>query len=146
MELQGYNETACEGHPLYRSFFPVMMDIESFWKDVLHQRREALRAYFADDAVIRWHCSNEQFTADEYVRANCDYPGEWDGTIERIDIIENGYVTAVKVYPPDHSAHFHVVSFIHVKDGLVTSLDEYWADDGDAPDWRKEMRIGKPIQ
>jgi hypothetical protein len=38
------------------------------------------------------------------------------------------------------------INFIHVKDGLVTSLDEYWADDGDAPDWRKEMRIGKPIQ
>ena len=59
--------------------------IRAFWKAVLAQEREELSAYFTPDAVIRWHCTNEQFTVDEYIRANCDYPGKWDGTIERID-------------------------------------------------------------
>ena len=46
------------------------MDIQCFWKDVLRQDRAALREYFTPDAVIRWHCSNEQFTVEEYIRAD----------------------------------------------------------------------------
>lgn len=119
--------------------------IRAFWKAVLAQEREELSAYFTPDAVIRWHCTNEQFTVDEYIRANCDYPGKWDGTIERIDKTEAGYVTAVKVFPADYSASYHVVSFIVLENNRILSLDEYWADDGDAPEWRKKIRIGIPI-
>lgn len=39
-----------------------------------------------------------KFTVEEYIRANCEYPREWDGKI--------------------------------------LSLDEYWEDDGAAPQWR----------
>lgn len=27
----------------------------------------------------------------------------------------------------------------------IVSVDEYWADDGDAPQWRKDKKIGRPI-
>ena len=116
--------------------------IRAFWKAVLAQKREELPAYFAPGAVIRWHCSNEQFTVGEYIRANCDYPGEWDGAIERIEKTSAGYVTAVHVFPTDHSASFHVVSFMTLENDRIVSLDEYWADDGEAPEWRKKMHIG----
>lgn len=119
--------------------------IKAFWKAVLAQKRDELPAYFAPDAVIRWHCSNEQFTVEEYIRANCDYPGKWDGTIERIDKTKAGYVTAVKVFPVDHSASYHVVSFLTLESDQIVALDEYWADDGDAPEWRKKLGIGVPI-
>ena len=119
--------------------------IRSFWKAVLSQKREDLPAYFAPDAVIRWHCSDEQFTPEEYIRANCDYPGEWDGIIERIDKTQAGYVTVVKVFPADHSASYHVVSFMALENDRIVSLDEYWADDGSAPEWRKKLKIGIPI-
>ncbi len=36
------------------------MNIQAFWKDVLEQNRLALPSYFYKDAVIRWHCTNEQ--------------------------------------------------------------------------------------
>ena len=61
------------------------MDVKAFWRDVLSQNREALQAYFCKDAVIRWHCTNEKFSVQEYIKVNCDYPGEWDGEIERIE-------------------------------------------------------------
>ena len=48
------------------------MDIRAFWSAVLSQDRKALPEYFCRGAVIRWHCSNERFTVEEYVRANCD--------------------------------------------------------------------------
>lgn len=122
------------------------MDIRAFWNDVISQNRAALPQYFCGDAVVRWHCTNEQFTVEEYIRANCDYPGNWCGEIERLE--ENGdvFVLAGRVYPPDENGSYHVVSFIRLKKGKISELDEYWADDGDAPEWRKEMGIGKPIE
>lgn len=63
----------------------------------------------------------------------------------RIDKADAGYVTAVKVFPVDHSASYHVVSFIALENDRIVSLDEYWSDDGEAPEWRKKLGIGVPI-
>lgn len=122
------------------------MNIKEFWKDVLEQNKEKLQGYFYDDAVIRWHCSNELFTLLEYIRANCEYPGEWDGEVERIEEAADTIITAVKVYPRDKSRSFHVVSFLKMENGLIYEMDEYRADDGEAPEWRRDMNIGKPIR
>ena len=94
------------------------MDLNAFWRDVLSQDRERLPAWFCEDAVIRWHCTNEQFSVP----------------------------LAGHVWPEDRSASFHVVSFIRMENGRIRELDEYWADDGEAPSWRREMKIGRPIR
>ena len=62
-----------------------MINIKAMWKDVITQNRKTLPSYFCEDAIIRWHCTNEQFTVEEYVHANCDYPGNWCGEIERLE-------------------------------------------------------------
>lgn len=121
-------------------------DVDRFWEAVLKQDAEALRAYFYKDAFINWHCTNEHFTAEEYIRANCEYPGEWAGEIERLYSFDDMIVTVVHVYPVDGSASFHVTSFIGVQAGKICSMDEYWADDSPAPQWRLEKHLGKPIR
>lgn len=122
------------------------MDIQRFWSDVLAQRAEKIRAYFHPDAYVNWHCSNEHFTVEEFIRANCEYPGDWDGAIEKIVTAGDAIITATKVYPKDGSAFFHVTSFIELKEDKIASMDEYWADDGEAPQWRQDMRIGRKIR
>ena len=122
-----------------------IMDVKEFWIDVLKQNREKLISYFHKDAIIRWHCSNELFTVSEYVKANCEYPGEWEGKIERIEKTENMIITAVKVYPVNNSSSFHVISFIKTENNLITEMDEYWADDTEVPEWRRKMNIGRKI-
>ena len=122
------------------------MNYKAFWQDVLSQDREHLPFWFQEDAVIRWHCSNEQFTVAEYVRVNCDYPNDWSGEIERVEEAGNTVVLAGRVYPLDRSMSFHVVSFLRIEGDKIAEMDEYWADDGYAPDWRREMKIGKPIR
>ena len=122
-----------------------IMDVKEFWMDVLKQNREKLISYFHKDAVIRWHCSNELFTVSEYVKANCEYPGEWKGKIERIEKTENMIITAVQVYPVNKSNSFYVVSFIKTENNLITEMDEYWADDTEVPEWRRKMNIGRKI-
>ena len=122
------------------------MDVNAFWGDVLCKNRGGLQHYFCKDSVIRWHCTNEQFSVEEYIRANCDYPGEWDGNIERVVEAGDTIILVGNVFSADRSLSLHVVSFIRQKGGKIFELDEYWADDGDAPAWRKEMDIGKAIR
>lgn len=121
------------------------MDVKEFWRDVLGQNREKLISYFHKDAIIRWHCSNELFTVSEYIKANCEYPGEWEGKIERIEKVENMIITVVKVYAVNKCSSFHVVSFIKTENNLITEMDEYWADDTEVPEWRRKMNIGRKI-
>ena len=121
------------------------MDLKAFWQDVISQDRENLPSWFCEDAVIRWHCTGEQFTIAEYVRANCEYPGSWTGEIERVEECGDTVILAGRVSSADKSASFHVVSFLRLRDGKIAEMDEYWADDGEPPAWRRKMKIGKPL-
>lgn len=122
------------------------MDVCSFFKAVLAQDEQAIRNYFHEDAYVNWHCTNEHFNVDEFIVANCEYPGEWDGIVERIEVLGDLYITAAKVYSKDRSAFFHVVSFMKTANDKIVSMDEYWADDGNPPQWRLDKHIGKAIQ
>ena len=123
------------------------MDIEGYWQAVLRQDADALRGCFCEDAVIRWHNSNEQFTRDEFVRANCEYPGEWAGSLERAEpLAGGGLVMAAHVFSPQNGLSFHVVSFVQLRGEQIAQLDEYWGDDGPAPQWRQELGLGRPIE
>ena len=122
------------------------MDLNAFWRDILAQNREALKSYFCKGAIVRWHCTNEQFSVSEYIRANCDYPGEWTGEIERIEKAGSTIVLVGYVLSSDKKSLSHVVSFIKLKNDLISEMDEYWADDGEVPRWRKKLRIGNPIK
>jgi hypothetical protein len=122
------------------------MNIESFWEEVLEQNAGEIRKYFTADAYINWHCTNEHFNVEEYIKANCEYPGKWSGVIERTEEFGNLIITAVHVYTVDKSLSFHVVSFFRIENGKIASLDEYWGDDGSAPQWRLDKHIGLPIK
>ncbi len=121
------------------------MDIHDFWNAVLQQDAGRLRPFFADSAYINWHCTNEHFTAEEFIRANCEYPGTWGCVIERIERIGDLIITAVNVYSTDKVNSFHAVSFIKLKDDKIIAMDEYWGDDGVPPQWRLEKRLGSKI-
>lgn len=122
------------------------MNVYHFWKAVLTQDEKALRTYFHEDAYVNWHCTNEHFSVDEYLIANCEYPGDWDGKVERLEVLDDLLITVTKVFSKDKSAYFHVVSFIRIADDKIISMDEYWADDGLAPQWRLDKQIGTRIQ
>lgn len=121
------------------------MDVYEFWRDVFAQDADRIRPHFNPDAWINWHCTNERFCVEEFLIVNCEYPGEWDGVVERVEHIRDRTITVVHVYSKDRSVSFHVTSFFWIVDDRIRSLDEYWADDGIAPQWRVEKQIGQPI-
>jgi hypothetical protein len=122
------------------------MDIQSYWQATLKQDANAIREFFCKEAFVNWHNTNEHFMVEEFIRANCEYPGEWDGKIERIEQRDDSVITVTHVFSSDQKMSFHVVSFIKLRDGKIASIDEYWGDDGKAPQWRLDKHIGNPIR
>lgn len=124
----------------------MMIDIYQFWAAILRQDADAIRTYFHPDAWVNWHNTNEHFTVEEFIQANCEYPGQWDGAIEQMIRTDTHIITATHVISKDGKLSFHATSFIHVVDDKIASVDEYWGDDGNAPQWRKDKHIGTTIQ
>lgn len=118
---------------------------QALWADIGAQRWDALAAYFLPGALIFCHNTDECFTAEEFVRANREYPGNWRIEIERVHALADAAATAVRVYDSDGTS-FHAASFFTFRHGKIVRLDEYWGDDGPAPEWRRALGIGRPIQ
>ena len=121
------------------------MDVQAYWDAVLRQDREALAAFFWENAVINWHNTNECFTVPEFIRANCDYPGQWEGKLERVMELGDQVITVTHVYNKEGTISCHAVSFLRIREDKILSVDEYWGDDGQPPRWRQELAIGRPI-
>lgn len=121
------------------------MDVQKYWDAVLKQQAEVMRTYFHKEARIRWINTNEGFTVEEFIRANCEYPGNWEGQIERTVAADNTLFTIVHVFSADCQASFHVASLIEIQGDKIVSLDEIWGGDGPAPQWRLDLRLGRPI-
>ncbi len=122
------------------------MDIKGFFAAVLRQDAEQIRSYFHPDAWVNWHNSNEHFTLSEYIRANCEYPGQWTGEVEQLMEQGDRIVAATHVQSVDGNISCHCTSFIRLREDKIISMDEYWGDDGQAPQWRQDMHIGTKIK
>jgi len=114
-----------------------------FWNDIQTQSWCNLAPYFREDAVIRWHNTNEQFTVDEFIRVNAEYPGDWQIEAERVECLDDLCISVVRVY--NGGVSFHATSFFRYHNEKIISLDEYWGNDEKAPVWRRDLRIGSPI-
>lgn len=117
-----------------------------FWQDVANQNANNLQKYFLPNATINWHNTNEQFSVEEYIRANCEYPGDWCSEVKRVELVKNLAITVTSVWLSDNSTSFHATSFFEFENYKIISLNEYWGDDGVAPQWRLDKKIGKPIK
>ena len=65
----------------------MILDIYVFWNDILRQNRVKIKK--SSDAYINWNCTNEHFTVYEFIRANCEYPCEWGGEVERVESFDD---------------------------------------------------------
>lgn len=119
--------------------------ITKYWNDVAEQNRDELRDYFLPEAQIKWHDTNELFTLDEYIIANSEYPGNWRGEVERIEVMGDTVITVTRVWAKDKSFTLHAVSFFKFENDKILALDEYWGECGDTPQWRLDKKIGKKI-
>lgn len=120
------------------------MDIYRYWEVCANQDADELRTFFHKDATVLWHNTNECFTSEEFICANCDYPGSWQGEVKRVDEIEGGLVTAVHIFSKtDTLVSFHVTSFFHMEHDKIVFLEEYRGEDGEPPDLETKKKDRK---
>ena len=117
-----------------------------FWEDVVAQNAKKLKSYFLYDAIINWHNTNERFSVEEYIIANCEYPGHWCGNVERVEIVGDLVISIARVWLVDNDDSFHAVSFFKFQGNKILCLYEYWGEDGVGPQWRLNKKIGKSIK
>ena len=122
------------------------MNIQQYWAAAVAQDANRMRTFFRTDAIIRWHNTNEQFTVEEFLRANCEYPGTWYGELERAEQLHDLLISVAHIYSLEPAESHHVVCFMQLKDGRIAAMDEYWGEDGAAPQWRLEKAIGTAIK
>ena len=122
------------------------MNVYEYWDASLRQDADRMRGFFRADAFVNWHNTNERFSVDEFIQANCEYPGAWSGNVERVETLGSLLITVTHVYAAERQPSFHVTSFFMLVENRIASLDEYWGDDGPAPQWRADMRLGRPIK
>jgi len=120
-----------------------LFDPSGYWQAVIRQDAGALAEYFADDATIRWHNTNESFSVPAFVQVNCSYPGTWQGELLRTHQIGAQWITAAHIWNNEVSCH--ATSFFQIRDGKISALDEYWGDDGAPPRWRQDLQLSSPI-
>ena len=124
-----------------------MFNPTQFLTDIVSKNAEAIKPYFTPDAIICWHDSNEQFTLEEFIKANCEYPSTWTCSVERIEKLERGFAITAQLNHPEDGFYVKYVGFIELNDKcLVQKLDEWFVAIEDVPQWRKDMKIGRPIQ
>ena len=106
--------------------------IRALWQAAADQDGEQMARFFTEDAVILWPNTNERFTASEYIRANCAYPGQWQGQVERA--APDGSSSVARVWNRAGEA-FRAVSFYRWEGDRISRLEEYWGDTAPAPAW-----------
>ena len=122
------------------------MNIQQYWAATAAQDAARMRTFFHTDAIIRWHNTNEQFTVEEFLRANSEYPGTWCGELERTEQLGDLLISVARIYSMEPAESHHVVCLMRLKDGRIAAMDEYWGEDGTAPQWRLDKAIGSAIK
>lgn len=119
--------------------------IKKYWQHIAEQDKIELEKFFHKNAKIKWNNTNELFNVEEFIIANCEYPGKWKSEIQRIDNIDNIYITVVKIIETEENISFYVVSYIKFEEDKIIDIEEYWGDNGEPPQWRKDKNIGNKI-
>ncbi|MDR1794974.1 MAG: nuclear transport factor 2 family protein [Erysipelotrichaceae bacterium] len=117
---------------------------QGFFEAIVSQNAKALQQYFSGDAEIFWYNTNEVFSLSEYIRANCEYPGKWQGELEVSEFTGTKGLLIYRVF--DEKIACRCVCFLTLKESLIRKMEEYWADITPPPSWRQEMKIGAPIK
>ncbi len=120
--------------------FDYKRAVVNFWHDLDSKDWDRVESYFNKQAIITWPNTKETFTPHEYVVVNRIYPGEWDLTLKDVQITEKNIVAVVKITALDSIVSLDLIAFFRFDDGLITSLTEYFAEDGAIPSWRVAWR------
>ena len=120
--------------------------IKKYWQATLAQDANKMVQMLSKTCLITWPNTNECFTKEHYIKANCLYPGTWKGTVQEINPYLDGYLSITNVLSQDEVTSLHAITFFKINNGLITSIKEYWSEDGAPPTWRQSLDLSTPLK
>ncbi|WP_262428372.1 nuclear transport factor 2 family protein [Paratissierella segnis] len=109
------------------------------WDEMASQNWDKVKLCFDENAIIRWHNTNESFNVEEFILVNSKYPGNWNISIKRIEQSQNVIISVALAQSLDSDVCAYATSFFEVENGKIICLDEYWGDVTDRPQWREAV-------
>ncbi len=111
----------------------------AFWKAMESNDFAYASEFLSEDFEGYWPQSSELIAGREcFAAVNTHYPAEgiWIFSIQSIVHEESQVVTDVKI--TDGKLKARAITFHTVIDGLIKKQVEFWPDDYEAPEWRKQ--------
>ena len=102
--------------------------LRELWARIDAQDWEGLAGLLDPGLTAHYTHTGENFSPDELVRLNREYPGRWHVDVE--DVVGEGDRAVSRARVSDGTQTHHVASFATVRGGLVTELVEVWAESG----------------
>lgn len=115
------------------------MDIQKYWAAIAEQDETEILSYFDEKAEVYWPNTGERFSPSQFAHINAVYPGDWHCDVKKVLQIGELWISVVHIY--NKNASLYAVSFITLVDGKILRLEEYFADDSEIPDWRKNLSL-----
>ncbi len=116
--------------------------IRQFWAHFDAAEFEAVLPLMHPDFKAWMPNTHEHYPdAQSFVAFNRAYPGQWRISVQDIRELEHEVISVVRVFDPEDTVSFHAISFFGFQEGLIVSLKEYWSEDVEVPEWRKNMGI-----
>jgi GNAT superfamily N-acetyltransferase len=113
--------------------------VRALWAHVQARDWAAMRAAFADDAVMTWPVTGECFGgADAIVRVNAEYPEGWRIEVKDIDALIDGFVHSIVEVPHGNERRFANSRF-GFQGTRIAAVQEHWATGHAPPTWRGEL-------
>jgi hypothetical protein len=118
---------------------PPLGTVRALWAAVQARDWQAARSLLRPDLLTTWYATGERFAgADAFIEANARYPAGWTIHLLELAQLQDGRVwSQVRVDHPPQC--FFATSIWRVEQGLVASVDEYWATAEAPPAWRSTV-------
>jgi hypothetical protein len=92
-------------------------------------------SFLDEDFEADWPVTKEHWNRAEFIKVNQEYPGNWQIEIERVEALNHGVLSIVRVRIEEQ--YYYATSVFEFRDNKVKRVTEYWADGAEPPEWRK---------
>ena len=111
--------------------------IQSFIRLFSDQKWDEAKELLHPDFLADWPQYRERMNRDGYIEVNRHYPGKHQLTLIRSHEV-GALVIATIWIEADTGQKTFVNSFFEIQEGRIAKVEEYWAEPGPAPEWRKQ--------
>lgn len=118
--------------------------VQKFWSYISNRNFTMVGSLMEKNVVVKLANTREKFVrAEDFVRFNEKYPGNWKASIEKLFSIKDVVISVVKLEDAEQPTSYYVTSFFVIRDNLITELTEYYGDNGEPPAWRVEQSLSE---